>query len=79
MQVRACLRACVLACVRVCVCGNHHLKEDLPMQRFHFVCGACVLLLACRSAKNAACVRLRADASVTSGSLVRRSPSTEQL
>ena len=66
-------------CVCVCVCVNPHLKEDLPMQRFHFVCGACEFLSACRSDIKAACVPLCPDACVTSSSLVRRSPSTEQL
>lgn len=68
-------------CICVCVCGNPHLKENLPMQLFHFVCGACCVFLSpCCSDKNAACVpRYGAAAAVTHSSLVRDSPLTEQL
>lgn len=67
-------------CVCVCVCWNPHLKENLPMQLFHFICGACVFLSPCCSDKNAAYVpHCGASAAVTRSSLVRDSPSTEQL
>lgn len=71
-------------CTCVCVCGNPHLKENLPMQLFHFVCGACCVFLSpCCSDKNAAfvprCFAATAAAIVTRSSLVRDSPSTEQL
>lgn len=70
--------ACVHVCARVCVCGKPHLKEDLPLQLFQFVCGACCVFLSpCCSDKNAACVLRCAAASVTSGCRVRSAPSTE--